>query len=174
MFLMLGLLPLSHSLVFRIPADCPGVHAFCLWPRPVPIPSGPVSLATQLAWLAHLAWSPKLLLFLFIEHLVCVVLFEACCANIFPLSRSQLGTVLCRSTASQVSHTAQVLWECHLPSGGGSSSLFPQSGLFYSQLPPFSCLGFLDPHFCAGVDSTERVSDWPEATQEPWLCEGGW
>lgn len=54
-----------------------------------PIPSCTANLTTRLALLVHLVWSPKLVLFLFIEHLVCVVLFEACCVN---FSRSPEAT----------------------------------------------------------------------------------
>lgn len=74
-----------------------------------PVPSCIANLTTQLALLVQLTWSPKLVLFLFIEHLVCVVLFEACCINFFPISRSHLGTALCRSTAFEVGHIAKVL-----------------------------------------------------------------
>lgn len=76
------------------------VHAIYLLPQYIPHSL----IHYQPDHSACIAWSPKLVLFLFIERLVCVVPFEACCADIFPISRSHLQAVLCRSTASQVSH----------------------------------------------------------------------
>lgn len=127
---------------------------------------------------------PLVLLSVFIEHLLCVLLEANCCANcvqVFPnckhplvrwaLPPTQSEIFLCTSTASQVGHTPQVLWEGCPPPAGASLGHFSRSRPGLSQLPPLSHSLSPKVPFCTdGEARHRRISNSQKATWKP--CVG--